>query len=171
MLIAARRRSLRHGRGFTLVELLITLAVLAVGLSLSAPAFNQQIANYRVRSASESIVEGLNYARAEAVRRNAPVSFTLDASGPGWTVAQGGTALQSRASGETPGVGATSGNGALALTFTPTGMVDTSGTRLARITLGSPVAGTDSRQIDVFGGGLIRVCDPTVSASGDPRRC
>ncbi|HMO49091.1 MAG TPA: GspH/FimT family pseudopilin [Rubrivivax sp.] len=179
MLIATRPR--RGGRatssgfahGFTLVELLVTAAVLAVGLSLAAPAFTQQIANYRVRGAAESIVNGLNYARAEAVRRNGPVSFTLDSSGPGWTVEQVSTAaaLQSRASGETPGVSATSSNGALALTFTPTGLVDTSGTRLVQVTLGSSVAHTDSRQIDIFGGGLIRVCDPTVATADDPRGC
>lgn len=163
----------RCAHGFTLIELMVTVAVLAVGLSLAAPAFTQQIANYRVRGAAESIVNGLNYARAEAVRRNGPVSFTLDSNGPGWTVAQvsPSATLQARASGETPAISATSSNGALALTFTPTGLVDTTGTRLVQVTLGSSVAHTDSRQIDIFGGGLIRVCDPTVTATDDPRRC
>lgn len=171
MLSVPGRIRIRAARGFTLIELLITVAVLAVGLSLAAPTFTQQIANYRLRSAAESIINGLNYARAEAVRRNSPISFTLDAAGPGWTVAQGGTPLQSRASGETPGITATSSTTSLAVTFTPTGFVDTSGTRLARVTLASAVANTDTRQIDIFGGGLIRVCDPTVTTAGDPRRC
>ena len=158
-------------RGFTLIELLIAVAVLAVGLSLAAPTFTQQLANYRVRGAAESIINGLNYARTEAIRRNSAVSFTLDAGGPGWTVDQGGTTLQSRASGETPGIAATSSTSSLAVIFTPTGFVDTSGTRLSRVTLASSVAHTDSRQIDIFGGGLIRVCDPTVTSTDDPRRC
>ncbi len=162
-----------RARGFTLVELLITVAVLAIGLSLAAPTFTQQIANYRVRSASESIVNGLNYARAEAVRRNSPVRYTLDAGGPGWTVAQVSTAatLQSRASGELPGITATSSTASLILTFTPTGFVDTSGVRLSQVTVASAVPNTETRQIDIFGGGLIRVCDPTVTAADDPRRC
>jgi type IV fimbrial biogenesis protein FimT len=178
MLMAPRRTSAApftrgFARGFTLIELLITVAVLAVGLSLAAPTFTQQIANYRVRSAAESILEGLNYARAEAIRRNSPVSFTLDGSGPGWAVAQVSTAetLQSRASGETPSISATSSNSELALTFTPTGFVDTSVARLVRVTLASSVAHTDSRQIDIFGGGLIRLCDPTATSADDPRRC
>lgn len=169
----ARPASPAATRGVTLIELLITVAVLAVGLSLAAPTFTQQLANYRIRSAAESIINGLNYARAEAVRRNSPVSFTLDAGGPGWAVAQVSTAqeLQSRASGESPGITATSSTTSLAVTFTPTGFVDTSGTRLARVTLASAVANTDTRQIDIFGGGLIRVCDPTVGTADDPRRC
>lgn len=170
---AARSARLTPVRGFTLTELLITIAVLAIALSLAAPSFTQQIANYRVRSAAESIVGGLNYARGEAIRRNTAVSFTLDNSGPGWTVAQVDTAatLQSRSSGELPGVSATSSNSNLAVTFRPTGFVDTTGTWLTQITVASPVANTETRQIDVFGGGLIRVCDPAATATSDPRRC
>jgi type IV fimbrial biogenesis protein FimT len=163
----------RPARGLTLIELMITVAVLAIGLSLAAPSFTQQIANYRLRSASESIINGLNYARAEAVRRNSPVSFTLDNTGAGWTVAQvnPATTLQSRANGESPGVTAASTTTSRAVTFTATGFVDNSGVRLSQINLSTSVANTDSRRIDIFGGGLIRVCDPTVTTAGDPRRC
>ena len=157
--------------GVTLVELLITMAVLAIGLSLAAPSFTQQVANYRVRSAAESVVNGLNYARGEAIRRNTAVSFTLAGSGPGWTVdrVDNATTLQSRSSGEQPGVIATSASSTL--TFKPTGFVDTSGSWMTQLTLTSPVTNTDSRRIDVFGGGLIRVCDPAANAANDPRGC
>lgn len=163
----------RPGRGLTLIELMITVAVLAVGLSLAAPSLSQQIANYRLRSAAEAIINGLNYARAEAVRRNSPVSFTLDASGPGWAVAQvsPATTLQTRAGGDSPGITAASSTTSRVVTFTPTGFVDTSGTRLAQVNLSSSVAQTDARRIDIFGGGLIRQCDPNVSTVGDTRRC
>ena len=170
MLVAARRASML---GLTLIELMVTVAVLAVGLSLAAPSFTQQIGNYRLRTASESIINGLNYARAEAVRRNSPVSFTLDASGSGWAVAQvsPATALQSRANGDSPGITAASTTASRAVTFTPTGFVDNSVVRLSQIDLSSSVANTDTRRIDIFGGGLIRVCDPAVTTAGDPRRC
>ena len=160
-------------RGVTLIELMITVAVLAIGLSLAAPSFTQQIANYRLRTATESIINGLNYARAEAVRRNSPVSFTLDASGSGWAVAQVSPAatLQSRANGDSPGITAASTTASRAVTFTATGFVDNSGVRMSQINLSSAAANTDARRIDIFGGGLIRVCDPVVTDAGDPRRC
>lgn len=163
----------RAGRGFSLIELMVTVAVLAVGLALAAPTLSTQIANYRLRSAAEGVLNGLNYARAEAVRRNSNVSFTLDAGGAGWTVAQlnPATTLQTRASGEAPGVTAASTTASLSVTFTPTGLVDTSGTRLSQIDLSTAVAGAETRRIDIFGGGLIRVCNPSVTAVGDPRRC
>lgn len=160
-------------RGLTLIELMITVAVLAIGLALAAPAFTQQLANYRLRAAAESIINGLNYARAEAVRRNAPVSFTLSDTGSGWTVAMlsPATTLQSRAAGETPDVTAASTTASRAVTFTATGFVDGSGTRMSQIDLATSTAGSETRRIDIFGGGLIRVCDPAVTAAGDPRRC
>ncbi len=177
MLKPARARSFpcprQAARGLTLIELMITIAVLAVGLALAAPAFTQQLANYRLRTASESIINGLNYARAEAVRRNSPVSFTLTNTGSGWTVAQvnPATTLQQRAAGDSPGITATSTTSSRAVIFTATGFVDGSGTRMSQIDLASSAANSETRRIDIFGGGLIRVCDPSVTATGDPRRC
>jgi type IV fimbrial biogenesis protein FimT len=174
--LACARRSpglRKAARGLTLIELMITIVVLAVGLALAAPAFTQQLANYRLRTASESIINGLNYARAEAVRRNSPVSFTLSNSGSGWTVAlvSPATTLQQRAAGDSPGISASSTTTSRAVTFTATGFVDGSGIRMSQIDLASSTANTETRRIDIFGGGLIRVCDPAVTAAGDPRRC
>ncbi len=163
----------RRARGLTLIELMITVVVLAIGLALAAPSFTQQLANYRLRTASEGIINGLNYARAEAVRRNSPVSFTLSANGSGWTVAQvtPATTLQSRADGDTSGITATSTTSSRSVTFNATGFVDGSATRMSQINLSSTASNSETRRIDIFGGGLIRVCDPAITATGDPRRC
>lgn len=163
----------RARRGFTLIELLVTLVVLAIAVTAAGPTFTQQIANYRVRSAAEGIVVGLNQARAEAVRRNSAVSFTLDAAGAGWTIAQvnPATTLQVRSAGDVGTVVTTSSTASRAVTFTPTGMVDTSGTRLTQATIASAIPGTDTRRVDIFGGGLIRICDPATTTANDPRRC
>lgn len=171
--------SLRAGgragqRGLTLVELLIAVAVVAIGASLSAPTFQFELANYRVRAAAEGMINALNQARAEAVRRNTPVRFELTGTNtPGWQLTQvaGGTTLRARGSGDMPGIVATSTGGSRAVVFTPTGQVDASGARLSRITVASAVAGSETRQIDILGGGLIRQCLPAITAAADPRRC
>jgi type IV fimbrial biogenesis protein FimT len=165
-------KSMRR-RGVTLIELLITVAVVSIALSLAAPSMSTQIANYRVRSATDSILGGLSLARTEAVRRNSAVRFTLNAGSSAWTVAQvsPSTTIQSRAAAENAGVTTTSGNTAWSVTFNPTGMVDTSSAWLGHITVSSSARHTDSRQIDIMGGGLVRSCDPAATGSNDPRRC
>lgn len=79
-----RSRSLT--KGFTLVELVITIAVAAIFASLAAPGFRQLIASQRIRTASFDLVSALGYARSEAVKRNTPVALRAGASADGaWT--------------------------------------------------------------------------------------
>jgi type IV fimbrial biogenesis protein FimT len=174
MLNINARSPARRSRGFTLIELMTVVTIIAILAALAAPSFREQIANFRIRSASEAIVNGLNLARAEAARRNTQVTFSLSGTGAGWSVAQvsPATTLQSRGDGSSVGTTASSSTTSLAVTFLPTGIVDTTASpRLERVTLGSALPGTSQRQIDILGGGLIRMCDPTVTAIGDPRVC
>ncbi len=79
-----RSRSLT--KGFTLVELVITIAIAAIFASLAAPGFRQLIASQRIRTASFDLVSALGYARSEAVKRNTPVALRAGASADGaWT--------------------------------------------------------------------------------------
>ena len=64
-------------RGVTLIELLIALAILGVLLALGVPSFTVGIANSRIRTTAEAIQNGLQLARAEAVKRNALIRFQL----------------------------------------------------------------------------------------------
>ena len=87
---------LKPERGFTLVELIVAMAVLAILLTLAAPNFSRWIRNTKIRTAAESIQTGLHAARAEALKRNTVVRFqltdTMDAScslsdnGPHWFI-------------------------------------------------------------------------------------
>jgi type IV fimbrial biogenesis protein FimT len=72
------------GQGFTLIELLIGVAIFGILLAIGASSFRVWISNMRIRTAAESIQNGLQLARGEAVRRNALIRFQLtDGIAPG----------------------------------------------------------------------------------------
>ncbi len=62
-------------RGFSLVELIVVVALAAILLSMAVPAFGLWIANAKVRAANESLQNGLRLAQAEAQRRYRNVVF------------------------------------------------------------------------------------------------
>jgi len=64
-------------RGVSLIELSITVAIVAIKYALAAPSFSTWMANVQIRTATESIQNGLQLARAEAIRRNTSVIFWL----------------------------------------------------------------------------------------------
>lgn len=67
----------RRQNGFSLVELIVGLAVLALLIALGVPQYAAFTANARIRATSEGVTAGLNLARAEAVKRNARVEMVL----------------------------------------------------------------------------------------------
>ncbi len=83
-------------RGFSLIELIVGMVILGVLLSLAIPGFSNWLRNARVRTAAESVQNGLQLARAEAVRRNTTVRFSLVSTtddscdvipeGPSWVI-------------------------------------------------------------------------------------
>ncbi|QDZ27210.1 GspH/FimT family pseudopilin [Noviherbaspirillum sp. UKPF54] len=74
--------------GFTLVELMITIAISAILLGLAAPSFSSFIKSQTVRTASSDLNAALIFARSEAIKRNSDVVITPASGGwqNGWTV-------------------------------------------------------------------------------------
>lgn len=70
-------KRLRFSAGFTLLELIIGLAILGILMALAVPAFSDYLRNTRMRNYAESLNNGLRHARAEAIRRNTYVRFQL----------------------------------------------------------------------------------------------
>ena len=69
---------MRKGKGFTLAELMITIAVAAILATIAIPSFQFLIQSSRVSTQTNEFVTGINAARSEAVRRNGEVIVTPD---------------------------------------------------------------------------------------------
>ena len=83
----------RFQRGFTLVELVVVLALLALAYGLAAPALVRTVAGGELRIAARELTLALNQARAGAVVGGAPWRFTVDGLAGAYSFAQTRRAL------------------------------------------------------------------------------
>ena len=63
----------RLGRGFTLIELMVVVALVSVILTLVIPSFSGMLARKRLEGVAQELGTDLQYARSEAVQRNLPI--------------------------------------------------------------------------------------------------
>lgn len=75
--LSLRVRQRGRQRGLTLIELMVTIALLALLLGLAAPSFSEWTRNAQVRTVTDALQSGTRLAQAEAVRRNRQVVFFL----------------------------------------------------------------------------------------------
>ncbi len=81
-----------NNRGFTLLELMITLTIAAILASMAMPSFTQTIRSNRLTTTNNMLLASLNLARSEAIKRVMPVtvrkidnnSFTNQGAGANW---------------------------------------------------------------------------------------
>lgn len=62
-------------RGFTVVELMMTIAILAILLSIGIPSFSSIVGNSNMSANSSDLLTAFNYARTEAIKRGASVAL------------------------------------------------------------------------------------------------
>lgn len=68
-------------RGFTLIELMVTLAVLAIIVGIAMPAFRGLMNANRLTAQANELIGAMQLARTEAIKRNARVSFCGSSDG------------------------------------------------------------------------------------------
>lgn len=66
--------------GFTLIELMVTIAVLAIIVSIAAPNISNQLANQRVKSTTATLANALKEAKAESIIRRQNITVIYNAT-------------------------------------------------------------------------------------------
>lgn len=80
-----------HAQGFTAIELMVTLAILAVLATLAGPSFTPIIERWRVRQVAEELQSTLHFARSEAIKRGGNVTLVKAANTGNCANASGNT--------------------------------------------------------------------------------
>jgi type IV fimbrial biogenesis protein FimT len=172
----------RRARGFTLVELMVVVSILALLLTLVVPILAAFVANSKIRTAAESYATGLTHARVESIKQNTSVELLITTGK--WQVRRlsDSSVLQQAAGKE--------GSTDVVVTVTPNGASRIAFDSFGRIVAASPVDGSSAitqlefdtpnttgmwssrRPLRVLmeTGGAVKVCDPAV-ASTDTRAC
>lgn len=75
-----RHAILRRQRGFTLVEIMVTLAVMAIAAALVSPAIMQMAPNMALKSAAQDLYSDLQRAKITAIKENTPAVVVFNAS-------------------------------------------------------------------------------------------
>ncbi len=152
-----RDGSARAAAGFTLIELMVTLAVAVILTIMAVPAFQDYLRNDRDWTDANTLVMSLDAARSEAIKEDASVSVCPSVDGTSCSTttpwSQGWIVLSS-ATGATPmltepalasGMTLTEASGLTAVTFQSTGMVAAA----AKFTLCDQRGGSFARFVQV----------------------
>jgi type IV fimbrial biogenesis protein FimT len=155
------RCRIRRVAGFTLIELMVTVAVLAVLISLAAPSFSNAELTSKLAGNANRLSASATVARSEAIKRNAVVVVCMSANGTacttsgswaqGWIVAVQGSSpflvLQQEQAAPSGFKISVDPSSTTSLSFQPAGV----GTTVATFTVcrATPTVGSQERKVSL----------------------
>lgn len=171
-----------------MIELMVGIIVMAILAALALPSFQIMLRNSEVRTAAQSITNGLQRARAEAVARNTNVQFVLGTysgcagTDSSWTVdyvvkpVPGAPPIDARCSteGSTHVAVAATPTAATTVTFNSLGVATTNQDGSAQLTQldFSAIGASQNLRVEIGAGGNAKMCDPSLPVgSTSPSAC
>jgi prepilin-type N-terminal cleavage/methylation domain-containing protein len=167
-------------RGFSLIELMVALAIAATLLLFAMPAYTLWLADSQIRNGAQLVADGLRWSQAEAIKRNEPVQTVID-----MTTQTGGWSAQRASDALVLQVGTFNDADRVIFTPTPLGAATVTFDGLGRVPaanadasdpvtsvdITSALAGTHALRV-VVGGSVtgVKICDPAF-VSPDPKAC
>lgn len=159
----------RRDGGFTLVELMVVLVIVAVLLLIALPSFSVLTQRTKLKSYANELVSSVYLARSEAIKRNAPMTMcitklpydgTCAGAGDwdqGWAVMDPNDVVIKRQQSITSGIKVFGASSLHTMTFQPTGVTMANvGQKILTVCQQTPEVGIEERKV-------------TVSATGKPR--
>jgi type IV fimbrial biogenesis protein FimT len=154
----------RTHEGFTLIEIMVALAIVAILMSIAVPSFRNASLSSQLRSVANNLVASATVARSEAFKRNATMTLCVSTNGTscsttanweqGWIVTTG-TAVIATQSAIPAGYKVNAASSVKSFQFQPTGASTTASTlTICRVT---PDVGSQERIVAINAAGKVSV--------------
>lgn len=156
-------------RGFTLVELMVTITVLGILLAIAVPSFTDAVLGSKLSSYANNLLASTYLARGEAIKRNSVVNLCASSNGTsctgnweqGWIILAGSTVIH-RQQALSSGLKMTASGGASSIDFQPTGVGVTQTT--LTVCRATPSVGSQERVISISATGRASVAKTTTGS-------